>query len=104
MSAFSQKLIVKQAAPGEMSLPPEAFQLLGFTPGDAVRILVTEGGPCIVAEDDAYFYTDKWQAKEREADEAIARGEISGPYATVEEALTALHKRSGRDGKDECGG
>ena len=48
---------------------------------------------------DASFYTPEWQAKEREADEAIARGEVSGPYATTKEAIDALHKAAGRTRK-----
>ncbi len=43
---------------------------------------------------DAYFYTPEWQAREREADEAIARGDVIGPFPT-ERAIAELHRAAG---------
>jgi len=35
----------------------------------------------------------EWQTKEREADEAIAKGEVSGPFSKASDALKALKKK-----------
>lgn len=43
-------------------------------------------------DDQAWFRTPEWQAKEREADEAIAKGEMSGPFETAQELIQHLRK------------
>ena len=43
-------------------------------------------------DDQAWFWTPEWQAKEREADEAIAKGEMSGPFETAQELIQHLRK------------
>jgi uncharacterized protein len=40
--------------------------------------------------DHAYFHTPEWQAGEAEADQDIDKGNIKGPFKTVEEALKGL--------------
>lgn len=37
-----------------------------------------------------YFYAREWQEKEGEADRDITQGRVSGPFATIGEALKAL--------------
>jgi len=46
--------------------------------------------PKHVPKDQEWFWTDEWQAGEREADEALARGEFK-EFNTVEEMLADLH-------------
>jgi hypothetical protein len=46
-----------------------------------------------IPKDQAWFHLSKWQVKESEADEAIARGEVSGPFASAEAAVRHLRKR-----------
>lgn len=41
-------------------------------------------------DDQAWFWTPEWQAKEREADEAIARGEKGRVFYSSDEFLAAL--------------
>ena len=46
--------------------------------------------PQKVPKDQEWFWTPEWQEKEREADEAIHKGEVSGPFSTAEELIEHL--------------
>lgn len=43
-----------------------------------------------IPADQAWFWTPEWQAMEREADEALARGDYE-TFDTVEDAIEYLH-------------
>ncbi len=43
-----------------------------------------------IPRDQAWFWSQGWQEKEREADEAIERGEISGPFESPDALLRHL--------------
>lgn len=82
----------------QITIPSDAFERLGLKPGDMLDVQVREGvlyaiPQRLVPADQAWFWTPEWQAKEREADEAIERGEHSGPFDSVEELLRHLHRR-----------
>ena len=44
-----------------------------------------------IPRDQAWFWTKEWQQREREADEDIKQGRLSGPFESVEELLRHLH-------------
>jgi len=46
--------------------------------------------PVKVQPGQEYFYAREWQEKEGEADRDITQGRVSGPFATIGEALKAL--------------
>lgn len=46
----------------------------------------------LILKDQAWFWTKEWQAKEKEADEAITRGEISGTFDNSEELIRHLRR------------
>ena len=48
--------------------------------------------PKHVPKDQEWFWTEEWQAGEREANEALARGDYL-EFDTVEEALAELHRQ-----------
>ena len=61
--------------------------------GPVTLALVHEGGRLVLREIDpeqAWFWTPAWQAKEREVDAALARGERGRIYASDDEFLAAL--------------
>ncbi len=69
----------------QITIPKEAFEKLQLEVGDFLEADVTEEGLLLIpkkliSKDQIWFWTKEWQKKEREADEAIARGEISGPF------------------------
>jgi len=45
----------------------------------------------LVPSAQAWFWTGEWQERERQADEAIARGELSEPFESIDDLLRHLH-------------
>ncbi len=81
----------------QITIPKEAFEKLRLEIGDFLEVEATEEGLLLIpkkliSKDQAWFWTKEWQAKEKEADEAIARGEISEPFENVEELMQHLRK------------
>jgi antitoxin MazE len=79
----------------QVTIPQEAFRRLGLKPGDFLEVEVRGEALYLVPQrliprDQAWFWTREWQEKEREADEAIAKGELSGPFESVEDLIRYL--------------
>ena len=82
----------------QVTIPKDAFERLKLGVGDYLDVQVKGTAITLVPQrlipkDQAWFHTPEWQAKERQADEAIARGEVSGPFASAEAAVRHLRKR-----------
>ncbi len=83
---------------GQVTIPAHIRKAAHLEEGDPVEFeLVAEGillrpGKVIDATQ-AWFWTPEWQAKEREADAALAEGR-SERFASDEEFLAALGARS----------
>ncbi|MCI0529273.1 MAG: AbrB/MazE/SpoVT family DNA-binding domain-containing protein, partial [Nitrospira sp.] len=68
----------------QITIPKEVFERLHLEIGDYLEVQVRGNyivmvPKKLISKDQVWFYTPEWQEKEREADEAIARGEVSGP-------------------------
>lgn len=79
----------------QITIPQEAFDQLGLKPGDFLDVQVHGDALVLVPQkmiplDQAWFWTREWQEREREADEAIAAGEVSGPFDSVDDLLAHL--------------
>lgn len=44
----------------------------------------------LLSKEEAWFWTTEWQIREQEADEAIRKGEVFGPFESMEELIKAL--------------
>ena len=82
----------------QITIPPELFERLGLQPGDLLDVQARDGVlyavPLqLVPRDQAWFWTREWQEMEREADEAIEKGEVSGPFESAEELIKHLRQR-----------
>jgi AbrB family looped-hinge helix DNA binding protein len=82
----------------QITIPKEAFEKLNLEVGDFLEANVTGEGLLLVpkkliSKDQAWFWTKEWQEKEKEADEAIGRGELSGPFKNADELIRHLRKR-----------
>jgi len=89
--------ITKISPKHQITIPKDAFDKLGLEIGDFLEVEATEEGLLLVpkkliSKDQAWFWTKEWQEKEKEADEAIARGEISEPFETAEDLIDHLNK------------
>ena len=80
---------------GQLTIPAEVRKAAGLRLGHVLSFEVTEQGilvrPIEIDPDQAWFWTPEWQAKEREADEAIAAGRLTTYYST-EEFLASLEE------------
>jgi prevent-host-death family protein len=62
--------------------------------GHVTTIITRDGRPLarIVAEEDAWFWTPEWQAKEREADEELAAGQTR-TYDSMEDLFADIDEQ-----------
>lgn len=90
--------ITKISPKHQITIPKEAFKKLNLEVGDFLEVDVTEEGLLLIpkkliSKDQAWFWTKEWQKKEKEADEAIAKGEVSGPFENTKQLVRHLRKR-----------
>ena len=87
--------IVKIGPKHQVTIPSEVFRTLNLEVGGQVEVQLRDGvihliPQKLIPKDQAWFWTKEWQEKEREADEAIAHGELSGPFESVNELVKHL--------------
>ena len=85
----------------QVTIPKTVFERLKLDVGDYLDVAVkgatiTMVPKKLIPKDQAWFYTPEWQRKEQEADEAIARGDVSGPFPSAEELIKHLRKKGKR--------
>ncbi|MFB6356398.1 MAG: AbrB/MazE/SpoVT family DNA-binding domain-containing protein [bacterium] len=89
----------KIGARHQITIPQDVFEELDLKEGDYVEVTVKgdriEVIPqAMIPRDQKWFWTDEWQEKEREAEQDIRNGEISGPFETASEAIQELKESS----------
>jgi antitoxin MazE len=82
----------------QITIPQETFEQLGLEPGDFLEVQVREDALYLIPQkliprDQAWFWTPEEQEQEREADEAIASEELSGPFESVDELVQHLRNK-----------
>ena len=82
----------------QVTIPKPVFDRLELDVGDYLDVQVrgttiTMTPKKLVSKDQAWFHTPEWQSKEAEADEAIARGDVSGPFSSAEGLIRHLRKK-----------
>ena len=88
--------LVKIGPKHQITIPTELFKALQLNVGDRVEIQLKDGVMYLIPQkvipsNQAWFWTEEWQQKETEADEAIAQGKLSRPFETAEELIKYLH-------------
>ncbi len=82
----------------QITIPKEVFEKLRLEVGDFLEVEATEAGMLLIpkkliSKEQTWFWSSEWQQKEREADQAIERGDLSKPFQKSEELLKHLKKR-----------
>lgn len=88
---------VKIGPKHQITIPKEVFDSMHLETGDFLDTRV-EGNAIVlipqklVPKDQEWFWSKEWQEMEKEADEAIAKGETVGPFSKASDAIKALKK------------
>lgn len=82
----------------QITIPKEAFEKLRLEVGDFMEVDVTDEGLLLIPKklipkEQAWFWTKEWQQKEKEADEGIAKREVSPPFKKADDLIRHLRKR-----------
>lgn len=91
---------------GQITVPSEIRNLLGAEEGDDLIFYTDENGKIIISRaqiippDQAWFWSERWQRLEREAQADLEAGRVV-EYASVDEALAGLdHIEASTDAED----
>ncbi len=93
VDVFKSRLRTK----GQVTLPSEVRKLLSADEGDDLIFRIDENGQVIVEKaltipaDQAWFWTERWQKMEREAQADIDSGRVHR-YPKVDDAISSLEK------------
>ena len=88
---------VKIGPKHQITIPREVFDSMHLEVGDFLDTLMKDNAIVfvpkkLVPKDQAWFWSKEWQEREKEADEAIAKGETIGPFSKASDAVKALKK------------
>jgi len=91
---------------GQITVPPEIRSLLGAEEGDDLLFYTDENGRVVVSRaqlidpDQAWFWSERWQRLEQEAQADLQSGRVV-EYSNLSEALAALDEiKAGEDAED----
>ena len=92
---MSDNPIVKLRDKSQVTVPKEIVKKYNLSQGDKLEFVPEEDGikirPVItVPKSQAWFWNEKWQKGEKEADEDIKKGRVSGPYDSAEEIMEEI--------------
>lgn len=83
----------------QITIPKEIFDLLQLEVGDFLdvgargnKIVLTPQK--LIPKEQEWFWTKKWQEKEREAEEDIKAGRVYGPFTSGKELVKSLKSKS----------
>jgi bifunctional DNA-binding transcriptional regulator/antitoxin component of YhaV-PrlF toxin-antitoxin module len=82
----------------QITIAKDIFEALDLKVGDFLNAHLEDGTIVLVPQklipkDQAWFWTEEWQKGEREADEAILKGDLVGPFSNIKDTLKALKKK-----------
>ncbi|WP_338699930.1 AbrB/MazE/SpoVT family DNA-binding domain-containing protein [Streptomyces sp. Q6] len=95
MAATVTRIRTQLRGKGQLTLPGEVRKALHIEAGDDVEFVVAADGSVqlrglkTIPAEQAWFWTEEWQAGEREASRQIAAGE-GRIYGSAEEMFSAL--------------
>jgi len=97
--------LIKVREKGQITLPLYMRKKLGLEQGDLVLVKIVDNTVVLIPQetidkDQTWFWSDRWQKKEAEAEEDIKKGRVKG-FDSVEELFDDIEKTSEthKDGK-----
>ena len=95
---MSELIQVRKKA--QVTLPQSVRQELGIEEGDFLDIQVRSGEIVLkvkklVDKEQAWFWTNRWQQGEKEAEEDIRTGRVNN-FPDTKKAVAFLHKQAGK--------
>jgi AbrB family looped-hinge helix DNA binding protein len=91
---------------GQITVPPEIRNLLGAEEGDDLLFSTDDAGRVVISRartippDQAWFWSERWQRLEREAQADLEQGRVI-EYDNVSEALDALDQVAENDDAED---
>ncbi len=87
--------IARLGPKNQITIPAEVVKKLRLKQGDFLELQVTDDSLRLVPQkliprDQAWYWTKEWQEMEREADEAIAAGDVSPIFDNAADAIAYL--------------
>jgi antitoxin MazE len=82
----------------QITIPKEIYNKLHLEAGDFLEVDIKDESIVLIpkkliSRDQQWFWTKEWQEKEKEADDAIARGEISKVFDNADALIKELRKK-----------
>ena len=95
MILMSDYPIVKLRDKSQITVPKEIVEKYDLSKGDKLEFIPEKDGikirPVItVPKSQAWFWNEKWQEGEKEADKDIQNDRVSGPYNSAEELMEEI--------------
>lgn len=89
---------VKVRSKHSVTIPEEVRRQVDLKIGDRVEVTADDGRIIIrpvieIPREQAWYWMEGWQVKERQADEDIAAGRISGPFKSGKALIRSLKRR-----------
>jgi len=81
----------------QVTIPKEIVDQFNLEEGDKLEFIPEKDGikirPVVtIPKSQLFFWTERWQEGEKEADEDIKAGRISGPYQDIDKLVEDLEK------------
>ena len=91
----SNKTLIRVKRNFQVTLPGNLRKKINISEGDYMDIEIKNNGLFIkpvksINSDQEYFFTKEWQKDEKEADEDIKNGKLSGPFSSSKELMKHL--------------
>lgn len=92
--------LTKVTRNGQITLPASLRRAVNIEVGDYIEVTVQDDGLLLtpkklIDKSQAYFWTEEWQKRERQADEDKKAGRIES-FDSVDDLIADLHRRVGQ--------
>jgi len=89
--------IIRIGPKHQVTIPAEVFRKLQLETGDFLTAKVKNNEIVLqpkklIPKNQEWFWTKEWQRKEKEADEDIKAGRLSGPFVSAKELINHLNR------------